>query len=229
MRVYIGPYRNDWLNTQSAWRWWIEWNHPEKSYYEIGEADFTKWDFRVEKFLDLWQDYVLHPLNKVFFSKLKRKIKVRIDDTDLWSMDHTLALIIVPMLKKLKEQKHGTPYTDREDAPDGPEFEDDSDPTRDPSGYSEARWNYIMDRMIWSFEQILDEDEGHWNYYVPYEENEHVERLFISGKDGEKKYLDTEERARKRGRYDPELHRQYNDKIAVGLKLFGKYYRNLWD
>lgn len=30
----------------------------------------------------------------------ERKISIRIDPWDVWNMDHTLALIIVPMLKK---------------------------------------------------------------------------------------------------------------------------------
>ena len=33
----------------------------------------------------------------------ERKVNIRIDNYDLWSMDHTLSLIILPMLKKLKE------------------------------------------------------------------------------------------------------------------------------
>ena len=36
---------------------------------------------------------------------------------DTWSMDHTLALIIVPMLKQLKETKHGAPNVDASDVP----------------------------------------------------------------------------------------------------------------
>lgn len=158
-----------------------------------------------------------------------RKVSVRIDPYDTWSMDATLALIILPMLKQLKETKHGYPYTDREDAPEGEEYKDDTDPVREPSGYSSARWDYIMDQMIWSFEQVIDEEDGMKHYYVPYKEGERVERLSFTDKNGEKKYMTTEEQARERGRYDPELHRQYADKVANGLKLFGKYYRSLWD
>ena len=33
-------------------------------------------------------------------------------------MDHTLAMIIVPMLKQLKETKHGAPFVDDEDVPE---------------------------------------------------------------------------------------------------------------
>jgi hypothetical protein len=51
-----------------------------------------------------------------FFSK--RKIDIRIDTHDTWSMDHTLGLIILPMLKQLKETKHGSPFVDDVDVPE---------------------------------------------------------------------------------------------------------------
>ena len=36
-----------------------------------------------------------------------------IHDYDTWNIDVTLAHIIVPMLKQLKEKKHGAPFVDR--------------------------------------------------------------------------------------------------------------------
>ena len=38
-----------------------------------------------------------------------RTEKIHIDPWDTWSMDYTLALIILPMLNQLKESKHGAP------------------------------------------------------------------------------------------------------------------------
>jgi hypothetical protein len=59
---------------------------------------------------------------KVFIGKHKeksddRKVSVRIDDHDVWSLYNTLALIIAPALKKLKEQKHGAPDVADDDVP----------------------------------------------------------------------------------------------------------------
>ena len=39
-----------------------------------------------------------------------RKIDVRIDKFDTWSLDHTLANIILPALLQLKATKHGIPH-----------------------------------------------------------------------------------------------------------------------
>ena len=41
-----------------------------------------------------------------------------IDDYDVWNLDCTLALIIVPALKLLKKKKQGAPVVDNEDVPE---------------------------------------------------------------------------------------------------------------
>jgi hypothetical protein len=88
------------------------------------------------------------------------EIEVRIDKEDTWSMDYTLAHVILPMLKQLKESKHGSPFTDDEDVPeelrstvDGPKIN-----KWDTDSNFHARWNWIMDEMIWAFEQKCEDD-----------------------------------------------------------------------
>ena len=39
----------------------------------------------------------------------EQKKSIRIDPWDTWSMDHTLAEIIHPMLKQLRKTAHGAP------------------------------------------------------------------------------------------------------------------------
>ena len=48
----------------------------------------------------------------------ERKIDVQLDKFDTWNMDDTLAHIILPMLKQLKETKHGSHIVDDEDVPE---------------------------------------------------------------------------------------------------------------
>jgi hypothetical protein len=48
----------------------------------------------------------------------EQKKSIRIDPWDTWSMDHTLADIILPMLKQLRKTQHGAPCTDDEDVPE---------------------------------------------------------------------------------------------------------------
>jgi hypothetical protein len=76
-------------------------------------------------------------------------------------MDHTLADIILPMLKKLQETKHGAPDVDDEDVPE--ELKSTSSPPKenvwevDPNHFK--RWDWVMDEMIWSFEYKLKDTD----------------------------------------------------------------------
>lgn len=82
-----------------------------------------------------------------------RKIKVHIDAYDVWNLDHTLALIIHPSLIALKEAKGGIPYIHNQDVPIELQTTDD-----DPHyGFSEEKWNYVLDEMIFSFEQFKND------------------------------------------------------------------------
>jgi hypothetical protein len=68
-------------------------------------------------------------------------------------MDHTLALIIHPMLLKLKKDKHGSPAVSDSDLPS--DFV-----SQYPDGTGDdihIRWDYVLAQMIFSFEHILDD------------------------------------------------------------------------
>lgn len=84
-----------------------------------------------------------------------RKIKIKIDDFDLWNMDHTLACIIHPMLLKMKESKHGSPCVSNEDVPE--ELHGFQDENGHDSMVHE-KWDWILDQMIYSFQEILNDD-----------------------------------------------------------------------
>lgn len=84
----------------------------------------------------------------------KRKIKVRIDPWDTWSADDTLCYIIHPLIKQLKEDKHGYGRIDKEDVPEylNQTFHDD--------GYSEAAYNWVLDEIIWGFDPEWEDKYG---------------------------------------------------------------------
>jgi len=90
----------------------------------------------------------------------ERKISVKIESFDTWSMDHSLAYIIHPMLLQLKKTKHGSPLVDDEDVPE--ELRSTSAPTKeneyDTDAFHHDRWEWVFDEMIWAFAQKLDND-----------------------------------------------------------------------
>ena len=48
----------------------------------------------------------------------ERKVSVKLDASDTWSMDDTLGHIILPMLYQLAKTKHGSPIVDDDDVPE---------------------------------------------------------------------------------------------------------------
>ena len=142
----------------------------------------------------------------------EQKISVKIDPWDTWSMDYTLAHIIVPMLKQLKETKHGSPSTDDEDVPEhlrstsAPPKENDWDVDE----FHFKRWDWVLDEMIWAFEQKIDEewDSQYYGPWIPPKEGEII---------GDFEWVDTEGRDK------------HHERMKNGFRLFGKYYEALWD
>ena len=124
---------------------------------------------------------------------------VVIDNYDTWNMDVTLAYIIVPMLKRLKEVKQGAPFVDNKDVSDELRASDEDLHTHSKNGETDEhyfdRWDYVMDEMIFAFESKLEAwDEQFFN-----------------------------------GKFNKEGYDVYSERINNGFKLFGKYYNGLWD
>ena len=153
---------------------------------------------------------------------------VVIDDYDVWNLDHSLALIIVPTLKKLKEVKHGAPLVDNEDVPE--ELRATEEEIIDfHSGTDEKyfdRWDYVMDEMIFAFQSKLED----WEDEFASGENDVSFVEIPDKKDENGDELYTMEYGPKHTReYDTEGMKKYSDRINNGFKLFGKYYNGLWD
>lgn len=107
-----------------------------------------------------------------------RKIKIRIDSWDVWNLDETLAIIVVPLLKTLKDNRLGSAFVDQEDV---------------PSSLTDVheRWDWVLEEMIWVFEHIRDEEI---DFYL-----------------------------------DSKKTKEHEERKQNGLRLFAKYYNNLWD
>jgi hypothetical protein len=190
-------------------------NHMNKKYGYVDWPDNQDYEDYVLEAIDDGIQSVYDVFNWIWFDRRTQKIKVRIDKWDTWSMDHTLAPIILPMLVQLKETKHGAPMVDMEDVPkelratkkqlDAYGKNGDVDPKHF------ERWDWIMDEMIWAFEQ---KNRDHWeeDYYGPYIESEDKRELF-----GRFEWIDDEGR------------KKHQERMSNGFRLFGKYFESLWD
>jgi hypothetical protein len=219
MKVKIGkyPYR---LSCR------LHEKHMTKKYGYIDWPDHQAYEDHVIEAIDDIIQSIYNVFNKIYFDRRKQKFKVKIDKQDTWSMDHTLAPIILPMLKQLKETKHGSPMVDLEDVPKEMRTTstEDYDPQKTFEFYNDPeickqnnkcdihdRWDWVMNEMIWAFEQ---KTRDHWegDYYGPYIEGEDGKIL-----SGHFEWVDDEGRDK------------HQKRMSNGFRLFGKYYEGLWD
>ena len=233
MKVKIGPYKN-WFGPYQLAELLCFWTkkvpdefgtmqHPEWVHdfgtWLAGGDDNESWLY---KFL-LWVD-----------SKRKRKIKVHIDKYDTWSMDSTLAIIILPMLKQLKATKHGAPHVDDEDVPE--ELRSTTAPPKeneyDIDDNHFKRWDWVMDEMIWTFEQIQPDYDWQEQYYsgvhdTKWEKTDKTYPNPVTGKEEPTyKMVDGPKHTWKA---DWDAIAAHQKRMDAGFKLFGKYYQGLWD
>ena len=128
-------------------------------------------------------------------------------------MDHTLAPIILPMLVQLKATKHGSPMIDMTDVPKELRATKKQLTAYSKTGETDdnyfKRWDWILDEMIWAFNQKCRDD---W------------EGDFYEYKDD-----DTERFGLKLVWEDREGSKAHQERMTNGFKLFGKYYENLWN
>jgi hypothetical protein len=170
MKINIGPYIN-WIGPYQIAEKILFW---KDRYKDDSVHNFGTWLASNSK----GEDSYLMQFCTWVQSKRNRKISIKIDNYDVWGMDTTLAMIIHPMLVKLKQQKHGFGYIANEDVPE--ELKDPQDT------YCEKKYNWFLDELIWAFNLIANTEEFDYN-------KENIKRS------------------------------------DNALRLFGKYYRTLWD
>jgi hypothetical protein len=171
-----------------------------------------------EPIIDKWSDRltpICQGIQKVLDFIHPKINYVKIDRWDTWSMDYSLSFIVVPMLKQLKETKHGAPFVDDEDVPE--ELKSTSAPPKENDYDTDEnhfkRWDWALNEMIWAFEQNLDTNSE--EKFFDHAEWDEKEKDF--GKNLHKIKID-----------QPGL-KAHQDRKANGFRLFGKYYQGLWD
>ena len=223
MKVYISSYRNHWLSPYHILEFVCFWEKNNDVFYNLEDkpnAPYEKWvNFldpickAIAKVMD-----VIHP--KVDY--------VKIDYWDTWSMDHTLGQIALPMLKQLKDKKHGSPCVDDEDVPE--ELKSTSAPAKenewDVDDNHFKRWDWVMDEMIFAFEHHINKE---WEEAYRSGEFDHKSVACEWYENGKPKMFRLEEGPKHTYKADYEGMRIVEERIKNGFRLFGKYYQGLWD
>jgi hypothetical protein len=219
MKVYIGPHINFIGPYQIA----------EKILFWMDKDN----DDRVHKF-GTWlagkdnHDTLLTKVCSWIYKHRSRTINIRIDKYDTWNIDGTLSPIILPMLIQLKEAKHGAPFVDDKDVPK--ELRSTSAPKKEHEWDTDdnhfKRWDWVLDEMIWAFEQKTTDWEQqfysgeHDILWIPSDQlDEKGEPLTHAMEKGPKDTFNI----------DMDGMKKHQKRMKNGFALFGKYYEGLWD
>lgn len=237
MKVKIGPFV-DWIGPYQIAEKLCFWAKPEKDEYGFKRKPDWVHDFgtRLAERKD-GSDSNLSKICNWIYARRHRKVKIKIDNYDVWNADSTLTMIILPMLKKLREVKHGSPMVDAEDLPAELTVEKfiDWSPQGnldfgDLEAYKTAswdmmhkQWDWALDEMIWAFEQIHPDNDWEAQYhtgvsdlqFVPLDNGSGNSEMVRGPKDTH--------------HFDYEGHKKHQERITRGLTLFGKYFQGLWD
>lgn len=227
MKVYIGPYLKHWSSDRVENLYYRLRHH--KYEFQVDKKD--KLDLIVEDLLSFYNRSVCRFLNIVTRKFFDRKEKIKIHSYDVWNADQTLALIIHPTLLKLKEIKHGSPNVDNEDVPEHLRYirtkEEEWSGTTDDLWPD--RWDYVLDEMIWAFNELKDGCEGEYAFN---HNSDNLELIYTPNEDKTLYSIDfnyQKDPSKPKYWVDEEGKKAYHDRVSNGLRLFGKYYRALWD
>lgn len=252
MKVYIGPYKN-WFGPYQLAEKLCFWAKKEKD--EFGFEREPDWVHNFGHWLATgsWDDEKSDPFNRkkehktllykflLWIDKFKkRRMYIKIDRYDTWSMDSTLAPIILPMLKQLKATKHGSPIVDDEDVPEKfhtsydshnydqldlfPEKKDAVDEAA--NDLIHVRWNWVLNEMIFAFECLVDNS---WEDKYSSGVMDHYSEPSAWDENGKPTLYQLKEGPNHTYKCDYDGLQKEQKRIDNGLRLFGKYYRGLWD
>ena len=104
MKVILSNYRNHWISPYTIidyvffWTDWSKCSRNRRIVEDDAWVDHPKWVDKATEYIDPFCRGIQWVLNLVH----PRIMYVKLDRWDTWSMDHTLAYIILPMLKQLQ-------------------------------------------------------------------------------------------------------------------------------
>ena len=248
MKVKIGPYER-WFGPYQLAEALCFWAKPVKDEWGIESKpdwvhNFGEWlahgsvapEPTKENPVSRWGEdrpiTLLYKFLTWLHSKKVRRIEIRIDNYDTWSMDNTLAYIVLPMLEQLKATKHGAPFVDDKDVPkelrstSAPPLSENDKDCGAVDDLHFKRWDWVLDEMIFAFERKVDDS---WEDAFRSGEMDWQHKACAWDDAGKPTMYQSVDGPNHTYKCDYEGMKKVEERIANGFRLFGKYYQGLWD
>ena len=174
--------------------------------------------------LDIYWGVKGNCLNAEFWLiSVYQRIKYGFPLVEVWNFDSYMAKWALPRLKHLRISKNGYPcgvISGNDENQLRFDFYKKSE--QEVEDEAKAKWDIILDKIIWSFENL-----DNWPEPIKppnYDERYRVEeRGGIEGNGG-LEFVSIDDR-----KWDWAPVNKHQEKIQEGLDLFAKHYQNLWD
>jgi hypothetical protein len=211
---WIGPYQ-----IAEMLMFWVDKNdHKDDRAHNFG-----KWLATNKKGEDSWLSRVCQWIH----NKKKQKVNLKVDPWDIWGVDDTLSMVILPILLAYRERINGGPSVDDSDVPESlrANLKEGKDIIDTPDENWHARWEWVVDEIIWTFQQLQPDYDWEEQYcsgeidivWEPVTMETKEEQFFKMCKGPNDTYT-----------ADYDAIKKHQERINNGLRLFGKYYQGLW-
>lgn len=223
MKVYINRYKDHWLSPYTILERVCFWEQDRDRFYNLEDQPNNPYEPWVNRLVPVcraiqWVLDLVHP----------RIQCVKIDPWDTWSMDSTLGQIALPMLRQLYINKQGAAQVEDQDVPEN--LRSTAAPPRenewDPDANLQARWDWVLEEMIFAFEHHLDES---WRDRFSSGEPDHRSVPCEWDSAGKPTMYRLERGPNDTYECDWEGIKKVQQRIDNGFRLFGRYYQSLWD
>lgn len=228
MKIYISKPRNHWISPYTIIDYlffWTDWSKCGRTKNFIPDTEYIPQPNWVKKVVPY-----LNPISEIIKSILNfvhPEINyVKVDYWDSWCFESTLSPIILLLLKQLKENKHGHGWIADVDVPE--EIRSTASGARDGltnehdwDNHSAARYDYVLDEMIFAFSCLVDD-----SWEKEFESGE-IDHTWFNVENSIYKQLG--QGPNHTYKCDYEGKRVVEKRIDNGLRLFGTYFRTLWD
>lgn len=218
MKVHIGNYKTTYIRSR------IHINYMDRKYNHNWSESTTTFEHALESLQDMLDEIYAMTINKLIRNR-KRKVKVHIHDFDTWNLDISLAHVIAPALKKFRAEYGGIPFIHNEDVPEELRREKEiTEPfevfvSDEDEKKAVARWEWVLDEMIYAFDSFINNSEDEYasgDMDYNWEKDERGLFKMIEGPNHTYKV-------------DSDGLKAHTERVNNGLRLFGKYYRCLWN
>lgn len=238
MRVYINNYRDHWISPYTMIDYaffWTDWSRYHRDSSLSASLDQERKYVERPEWVKAWSDRLVPVSNAIqkVLNWIHPKIDhVKIHSWDTSSMDHTLARIVLPMLKQLQATKHGSPLVDDEDVPE--HLRSTTAPAKENDWDTDAnhflRWEWVLGEMIFAFECKNDDSwedafrsgEIDWVSVPVDAAGNQVDRQ-------DAKWFQMKDGPGHTYTCDYEGMRVVETRIQNGFRLFGVYFQSLWN